>query len=95
MKIKKLGISMSDRILSLALAGTLVGSVNAMVANGETVKYNSSRASSSNELFLGAYYDEDVKKNKNAVMNSVSQNGNKEKTFSKVKSSLVPRKLDK
>ena len=94
MKIKKWGISMSDRILSLALAGTLVGSVNAMVANGEMVKTSSS-ASYSNELVLGAYYDEDVKKNKNSVMNSVSQNGNKEKVFSKVKNNLVPKVIDK
>lgn len=95
MKIKKLGISMSDRILSLALAGTLVGSVNAMVANGQMVKNNSSSSSYSNELVLEAYYDEDVKKNKNAVMNSVSQNGNKEKVFSKVKNNLVPKVIDK
>ena len=75
------------KVCALVLVGTIAGGVT----YGQTV---SLECQSNNDFLKGYYYDEDVKKNREDLLGSITSNGkNKVKTFGKRE--VIPKTITK
>ena len=81
------------KILAYTLVGTMATSVG--VAMEERVVDDTDKRIVSSDLANGYYYDEDVKKNRQEIMDRIALGGGeKVKTYGKVKNiSAVPKKI--
>ena len=81
------------KIIAYTLVGTMATSVG--VAMEERVSNDPDKRIVSSDLANGYYYDEDVKKNKQDIMDRIALGGGaKVKTYGKVKNiSAVPKKM--
>ena len=81
------------RIIAYTLVGTMATSVG--VAMEERVSNDPDKRIVASDLANGYYYDEDVKKNRQEIMDRIAFGGSeKVKTYGKVKNtSAVPKKI--